>query len=526
MNPHRRSRPLRWGTCLRSLLGLSMGLATAWAAAVDAVPAPTARAPIDLLDSLGWTQVQHDAQHTGRSDWTPWRLAQGFALHRIEVDDRCSCDVVGWPLLWRGKLYVVCVSAAARMTAFVIARDHRGRLMWKTPTTIDDAVRRGHSAVGPTGWLYVPTAQGIEALDLHREAAPVASSGPIGSVSRGAELTVGQDGRLFVPLAEASTHHIRILSPDLVTASRTPAYAGESQTLSTIAVSADGARLFALAPRGALVMDATRDADPQLRPLSPPGGKREVDGLYHVPIALPQGQALAFAGATGARVWQLADAAAPRAVSSTSSIAQPVLDTAGRLRLLMDGAAVIVDGSGAVSVIPVPPAMRNTLAASSNLVIDGGDNLYFWNDGRLTLVANDAQRSFEMDFTAQDELPVQGAPLLLGPDGTLWTAGEGSLFALVPTFSGDNGLVLGQADLRHRTAYVTAGRLRWDATTVSAGIQVLLQAEAGISLGAGFRVAKGAGLIARVGGIDNTPAACAPSLQPRPTSGESTPSRP
>jgi hypothetical protein len=88
--------------------------------------------------------------------------------------------------------------------------------------------------------------------------------------------------------------------------------------------------------------------------------------------------------------------------------------------------------------------------------------------------------------------------LALGPAGSLWTANKNGtqLYGFHPEFS-EPDLHITATDIRHRTAYRTGGRLTVTDATVKPGVDILLQAGAGIGLGTGFRVQRGGGLLIR-----------------------------
>ncbi len=153
------------------------------------------------------------------------------------------------------------------------------------------------------------------------------------------------------------------------------------------------------------------------------------------------------------------------------------------------------------------------LKATSNLVMDGGNNIYFWDNGYLHGFDKNRKALFpKQPLTSQvkdrnlDESgkPVAGPEkflrLVLAPDGTLWTINKKgrSLYAFKPEYAAAD-VTLEQADITHRTAYRTTGSLAVRSLELENGTQVLFQARQGISFASGFTVQKGAELLCRTG---------------------------
>ncbi len=75
------------------------------------------------------------------------------------------------------------------------------------------------------------------------------------------------------------------------------------------------------------------------------------------------------------------------------------------------------------------------LCASSNPVMDGAGNLFFWCSGTLHGFAPDGRALFAGQRFADG--PEENLALALGADGSLWTANAngGELFVFRPRFS-------------------------------------------------------------------------------------------
>ena len=128
------------------------------------------------------------------------------------------------------------------------------------------------------------------------------------------------------------------------------------------------------------------------------------------------------------------------------------------------------------------------LAATSNLVIDGEERLYFWNNGMLYGYTGDCRPFLSQAITGLPEK----LELLFGPDGTLYAKAENqSLYALNPKAPDLN---LDRSMVGTDTIY-NGGKIRVPGDVeIPGGTEVVLRAREEISFGAGFTVKKGGSL--------------------------------
>jgi hypothetical protein len=140
------------------------------------------------------------------------------------------------------------------------------------------------------------------------------------------------------------------------------------------------------------------------------------------------------------------------------------------------------------------------LAATSNLVMDGDDNVYFWNNGTFYGYTKDCKRFLMQKL---EKLPKE-LELLFAPDGTLYAfaamtptqSGKQSLYSITPsqsTFTLDSDNVQTNTIYSADTIRV-ANKLQLDATT-----NIILKAKDSISFGKPFTVKKGARLSCKIG---------------------------
>ncbi len=484
--------------------------------------------PKSLLDTLSWTQYQHNPEHTGRSAWAPFRTPKGFDLRHVEV--KGGGGIADYPLIWRGNLYLV---YKVLDTNHLVALDFRGKELWRHE--IGEGKVERPPVIGPGGLIYLSTEESISAYDLRAPGKPVYSYPLNGKASAYADLTIGNDGSLFVPLSEGGRGYIYGFTPDLKPFIKNRSYATGDQRISTITASPDGGTLFAQTPKGAVLIDVANPIE--IPPIPPEAGVVRGD-YYHAPVAGPETGAVVFShyaklGNHG-QIWALRDGA-PRADRSGTLVPQPVLDTRGLVYFIEDGVLWGADFASPeaewvrwppeASADPTgsPPPEAN-LNATSNQVLDGADNLYFWDNGILFLFPRGLSDYVQADFVSGDwekdierwgqeekELPEQFIRLVLGPDGTLWANDNlgSSLFAFVPTYGVEKNLTLKhKEDIRTQTVYRAENFLHAGAVTIEAGTNVLLQADCGIGFAPKFKVEKGASLLARASPVGNRKLPC------------------
>jgi hypothetical protein len=153
-----------------------------------------------LLADADWTQIRHDAQHSGRSAWkmhdNPAGNFSDFKANPLGAQGLVS--LYQSPLLYGGML------VAAKATS-IVALDQMGNQLTQSKEK-DQYHLNKYLAAGPNGLLYDATgksseddAKGIEALDLSRS---FASSDPEGGTAIADESlvnvpTIGSAGSFF-----------------------------------------------------------------------------------------------------------------------------------------------------------------------------------------------------------------------------------------------------------------------------------------------------------------------------------------
>jgi hypothetical protein len=177
-------------------------------------------------------------------------------------------------------------------------------------------------------------------------------------------------------------------------------------------------------------------------------------------------------------------------------VSQPILDKDQNVVAVQKGQVHVYDkfnGSDDGKDKKTCSSTETNVAATSNLVLDGEDNVYFWNSGTLFAYTKGCTKFLESKNTTLPEK----LELMFASDGTLYARSEGNntLFSITPS---QKKLNVAQADLKTDTIYA--------AETIQAGPNlqinsenIILKAENSISFGTGFSVKAGASVLCRIG---------------------------
>jgi hypothetical protein len=445
-----------------------------------------------LYDSLSWSQHQHNPEHTGSNAWVPFKNPAKYRLDKISI---ASGTIAGYPLIHRGDLYFI---NTINNENFLVASDFKGMEKWRQSLGAGTVQRA--PVISREGTMYVVTEKNITSYDLSRSGAQLAAFPLPGKLSDYTELTVGHDGSLFLALKQSDVNYLYAFTQDLQPFIQSrPFGKGNVDNISSITVSADGEEIFAQVPNGAVVIDI---ADPEQQRII----KLENDKLkpfmhYHTPVASAEGGIMIYsdfdsnrgnvwAYTLSKRIWNF-----PEKDQDMTDIPQPVLGSNDMVYFIQNSSLqrhkMNAKGSG-------ERLAGKDLAATSNLLMDAANNIYFWDKGHLRGYNKDGALLFEQDFTNQG--PQQFIRLTLAPDGTLWTNNKNgiSLFAFKPLYA-DPDLSVNQDDIKNRTCYRANRTLSVNAVTIDNTTQVVFQAQHAIKFSRGFKVQKGGSIVVRTG---------------------------
>src|SRR5262245_6304333 len=475
------------------------------------LPSPT------LLESLSWSQRQRGPEHTGRSAWAPIQNPNGYTLTTIDLPriDNQAGSVADYPLIYQGNIHVV---YKVRDVNYLMALDSRGGELWRQP--IGKGTVQRSPVISRDGRIYVVTEDQMAAYDLNGQGKTLVTQKLSGKASDYTDLTMGHDGSLFMAVREEDTNSIYGFTPDLKPFLKAGPFGKGRDKISTVTVSPDGQQIFAQVPGGAVRIEISDPSRVQTVALKS-GGDDPYD-YYHVPIAGPAGGVMVYAdftsGENRGHVW---GSNKDGSIWSTagSLIPQPVLGSNGIVFYIQDSALQghPYDQLGSATI-----NKSDNLNATSNLVMDGANNIYFWDNGQLLGYNPKGEALFKTSFTdpaglekqrPADPEPASGGTkavrvssgpeqfirLMLGPDGTLWANNRNgsALYAFTPSYAQFN-LTLTQKP-QDQTIYRATGTLTVGKEPVPAGTRVLLQGRNGIAFPAGFSVDKGASVLCRTG---------------------------
>ena len=134
------------------------------------------------------------------------------------------------------------------------------------------------------------------------------------------------------------------------------------------------------------------------------------------------------------------------------------------------------------------------ITVTSNLVTDGEDNVYFWNNGTLLGYTKDCKNFLKFPITVEPKLPTD-LELMFAPDGTLFARAGNFLYSMTPS---QKTLTVAQAQLQTNTIY-SADTIQVAANLHVKNENIILKAEKNISFGKGMSVQKGASVRCRIG---------------------------
>jgi hypothetical protein len=348
-----------------------------------------------------------------------------------------------------------------------------------------------HALVTDTGRLYSVGEDRIALYDLEKEGEPIRRV-PMGDLKILVPPTLGADGSLY--MVPSGYGYIYGLNPNLEELWRYPSGAGDEEAKKiTPFVLSPGRQEYGYAARGTgkrneLVRINTADGSAERREFS----KKFTD--FHRPLVIrgPE-QDYVFLAAYSVQDGLLACYSGGKEIWERGGpVSRPNQDSKGnKVFVVQSGRLRAYDKWNGKELCST--GAETPLAATSNLVLDGEDRLYFWNNGILYGYTGDCQPFLSQ---AMEELP-ERLDLLFGPDGTLYARTEKqSLYAITPKVP---HLTLDPSSLGTDTIY-SADTIRVaDHLEIGRETEVMLKARDGISFGVGFTVKKGGRLTCKTG---------------------------
>ena len=452
--------------------------------------------PLPLMDSLSWPQSQQNPEHTGRNPWIPARAPTSFTIDRVTPPIPAGAGIAFYPVVYRGNIYLIYKTAE---TNNLICLDFTGKnKVWEK--SIGRGTVQRSPVISRQGVLYVVTESQIAAFDLNRTGESAATPFPLsGKLSSFTDATVGNDGSLYLALKQNEGNYIYGFTARLAPFLQAGPFGTAQDSISTISVSPEGNKIFAQLAKGAIVIDVTNPSQQRTIRL------RDAWEYFWTPVAGPAVGVMIFSdfsstahkanvrGYSTSEIWKSPGTLVPQPVLGSNEIVYFIQESKLQgHKYNQIGSTIITGGDG--------------LKTTSNLVMDGANNIYFWDNGTFYGFTPDGNPLFPKQAAGQTvsertgDGPERFIRLALAPDGTLWTNNNNAnfLFAFQPVYAQPDLTVKG-ADLATQTAYRTAGKLTVEGGAVKESAQLLLEAGTSISFSGGFRVPAGASLLCRVG---------------------------
>jgi hypothetical protein len=425
-----------------------------------------------------------DRQAAPTTERTSWKFFLDPAPAQFKIKPfLANATILSNPVFYDENIYLFAKPTSESTSLYALF--FNGAENWKKNIGVTPAA---HALAGGNGILYSVGENRIVLYDLKQEGLPIRSVA-IDDFKLSVSPTLGADGSLYF----VWYGYIYGLNPSQEELWRFPSGPddGKAEKASRI-VLGSGAQKFAYAlvrinKKNQLAAINTADGDVDIygfsekysdfhRPVVVAGP--EQDYIFFSAYSVSDGILASYSG--GEQIWQ-----------KLGPVSQPIADMEGKLLfLIQNGRFQAYDKFNGMAVCT---SARADLAATSNLVMDGEENVYFWNNGTFLGYGKDCKPFFEQKLP---DLP-ERLELLFAPDGTLFARSEAQRLALIlptrPAFT------LAQDKLRSDTIYSaeaiqTAENLNLDSTA-----NIILKAKDSISFGTGFTAKKGARLSCKVG---------------------------
>jgi outer membrane protein assembly factor BamB len=498
--------------------------------------------PDALPGDAGWSQLRHDAQHSGRSGWRMYDpddkyTPTGFTDVPLNVsltENWNRGDLSQSPLLYGGKIFSVLDAGPSEYR--LVAMDRSGRILGEAKLKSEAKLHEKPMflAAGGRGRLYYAAENRIlgygiggGALFGSPDELPIPPGETVLTVP-----TVGADGSLYV----VTQKFVRAFSP-YPEPKELWRYPTGQDNVGAVTLSADESTAYVLfgatAPRLEALDSATGDCrwgqqikaierGPNERMPIPVVAGRDIlvtrayptsDELYVFHDASrsnPPDQGELVPPATSCRA-QIAPNGQEERGKTGDHIAAPVAGPAGEALYIRGGkfcwsreketCDLDLDGCSKDEATKISLLIGDNNAGKSVTHLYGfaaaEKELFFISWGKT-----DAGAFYTKCRMAK--LDKLGPNLILGPDGTLYNSSEQrQLLAIVPNAfpptAADLPLTAELLDNNTDSAFRVPGKITADNLTLGADTDLIIVAGQSISFGAGFKVEQGAQLRARVG---------------------------
>lgn len=418
------------------------------AASLPGRPRMVVRYNLPFTGSSSWPQPRFDAQHSGRIPWISNVFPRG-ALKPEKIYSKSGLQL--HPILFDDIVYLVVESQGDDGPAgfYLYGVDRTGREVSKSQELGQPAAQ---PVATPGGLLLYANESSIRFLDL---GAALAEVGTLDVAGIRQTPTVGRDGTFYVADGDGVTAYSsptvgKIFSPPQVLWKLVQ----EATSIAPVALSRDQSMAFvsSLVPdkestkirlsaidnrTGEFVGSFCSARADWSRPPTPVVGSNEVyiaaDPI--APTSSTPAQLLAFA-IPESGFYPLDCDWTPTLLESTDQsggFTTPSVNSRGR-PLAAHGASLTLYGEGQKPSVELPSAV------SSNLVLDGNDNVLLFAERVLLAFDGELREQYHLDTSACDDPKCDGinSDLLLAPDGTLLVTNRSVLFRIRPDLTANN----------------------------------------------------------------------------------------
>ena len=409
-----------------------------------------------------------------------------------------NVKLISNPVFYRGGIYVFAQPASQEMVLYALYPG--GANLWG-PKEIK--VSPGpHALVTSTGRLYSVGENRIVIYDLEQEGAEIKNV-TINNFKPVLRPTLGADGSLFA--MPSGSGYIYGFNPDPQELWRYPSDNTQIADASRVTLSPDAGRyayvLTQIGKETHPVRIETATGTPTVYDLKvriATGGVETVKDLgsgskgLHRPVVIKEHEYVflsAYAEQNGIIV---AQSGGQVIWWNEGPVSAPIADREqNKVLTVQNGGFRVYDKLSGKEVCSSSEA---NLATTSNLVMDGDGNVYFWNNGTLLGFTNDCRNFLNQKLAG---LP-RDLELMFAPDGSLyaWTDSN-RLYTITPSRP---ALILDMATNKPQTDTTYSAEV----IQVAANVQIkneniMLKAQHSMSFGNGFSVSKGARVRCRIG---------------------------
>ena len=446
--------------------------------------------PDASVTPLDWSQLHHDAQHTGRS---PWRIYNGdgkYFPEKVRVRSVFSAKYIyPGPIIYRDNLYTFVQADDSKYC--LRATDRWGKKIWEV--AVDD-VPKPVPAVNRFGRLYYVTENQVHTYDLENKGA--IGDHPSDIREKDTVLsppTLGPDGSLYL-----------VTNPYVYAYSPYPqhqllwSYRHGHDKVSSVVLGEDGKTAYIVdGTEGKVIALNSWDGTEKWKPLRGLQMNVKLNDPVPIPVVAEDHVYITSGFPTGGTLYIVHDEQVTASLISPikgSAISTPVVGPDQKIYFVKDGELWSYREDKKETKLS---DIAGSLGAVSNTVMDGSGNIYCWNKDTKWLYAFDGKGRKLCSQSLQSAN--LGPNLLIAPDGNLYNYSSNVLQAIVP--AGDQ-LTLDSEMVRQGNNTVFRAAEHIDVTkdlVVERGKSIILFSGHTIGLKPGFKVKKGARVICKTG---------------------------